>query len=341
MPNVRSLLEDLSSKSALSTRRSASSAVSGAARRRPDRPPPGPPRRGRRWPRPRSACGRRPGTAAPAPAICGPRRSAGRCRRRTAGRPRAVRPRPSRTASTTSCAATSSPTIRATSWNTAGNGDTAGAGSVSVSGMASRSSSTAQVPFGQTRPLDDGGMQLAGISDDGVADSTSAQRPGCHGRCWAGRSVSSTPAARPMTRTASNASVACTGLPRTPRTRAVRAGRPAPHRRAAADAAATRRASRSLLRWAAGRSECVPRRGFPSSAPPPGRSRTTRYRPPRGRRCAPTPPAVRAAAWWPAAAGRPPADSVTCVVDRRGSSAGRPHWSNTPAGRNGVGRIST
>ena len=49
----------------------------------------------------------------------------------------------------TSCAATSSLTIKATSWNTAGNGDTAGAGSDSVSGMASRFSSTAQVPAGR------------------------------------------------------------------------------------------------------------------------------------------------------------------------------------------------
>ena len=31
----------------------------------------------------------------------------------------------------------------------------------------------------------------------------------------------------------------------------------------------------------------------------------------------------------------------TCVVLRRSSSGGKPHWSNTPAGRKGVGRIST
>ena len=36
--------------------------------------------------------------------------------------------------------------------------------------MASRFSSTAQVPVGQTRPLDDGRVQLAGVADDGVAD---------------------------------------------------------------------------------------------------------------------------------------------------------------------------
>ena len=238
--------------------------VSGAARHRPARRPSPPRRRGLRWPRPRSACGRRRGTAAPAPATCGPRRSAGRCTRRTAGRPRAARPRPSRTASTTLCAATSSPTIRATSWNTAGNGDTAGAGSVSVIGMASRFSSTAQVPLGRPDRSTTAGCSWPACPTTVSPTSTSAHRPGCHGRCCAARSVSSTPAARPMTRTASNASAACDGPAGTPRARAVRAARPAPRRRAAADVAATRRASRSLRRWAAGRSECVRRRGCPS-----------------------------------------------------------------------------
>ncbi|COZ39219.1 Uncharacterised protein [Mycobacterium tuberculosis] len=43
----------------------------------------------------------------------------------------------------------SAATTRLTSWNTAGYGDTLGAGSGALHGIASRFSSTAQVPFGR------------------------------------------------------------------------------------------------------------------------------------------------------------------------------------------------
>ncbi len=145
-------------------------------------------------------------------ATCGPPRSAVRCRRRTAARPRAIRPhrrgRPRRRS-----ARRRRRRRQATSWNTAGNGDTAGTGSVSVIGMASRSSSIAQVPFGRPQRSTTAGCSWPAWPTTTSPISTSAQRPGCHGRRWAGRNVSSTPAARPMMRTASNASAGSTGRP--------------------------------------------------------------------------------------------------------------------------------
>ena len=74
-----------------------------------------------------------------------------------ARRPRARRrPRPG--------PATSSATTRLTSWNTAGNGDTAGAGSVSTIGTASRFELDRAGALRQAGPLDHRGMQLAGVA---------------------------------------------------------------------------------------------------------------------------------------------------------------------------------
>ncbi len=111
-------------------------------------------------------------------------------------------------------AATSSATIRLTSWNTAGNGDTRGAGSVSAIGIASRFEFHRAGALRQAGALDDRGVQLPGVAD-GRPPRRTPRRTGpdaTAGRC-AARRVTSTPAARPMTRTASKASAASTGRP--------------------------------------------------------------------------------------------------------------------------------
>ena len=277
-----------------------------SSRRRARRPRP-PRRRGRRWPRPRSACGPARGSAAPASATCGARRSAGRCRRRTAPRPPAARrrrraprrPRPGRPHRAA--------TTRLTSWNTAGNGDTRGAGSVSAIGTASRSSSTAQVPFGSAGALDHGGMQLAGVADDAVRRPR-PPRTGPDATAGTARRATSR---RPRRRGRSPAPPRTRRRPRpggrAPTGRAAPAGRSAPRRRAPAGAAATRPARRSRRRSAGDASGSARRPWSARSAAPPARWRTARHRRSHGRRCGTTLPAAPAAAWWPGAAGRPPA----------------------------------
>src|SRR5262249_38361166 len=226
-----------------------------------------------------------------------------------------------------------------TSWKTAGNGDTAGAGSVSVIGMASRSSSTAQLPFGRPARSTTAGCSWPACPTTVSPTSTSAQRPGCHGRYCAARSVNSTPAARPMTRTASNASHASPGGPRPQgpagsrrpaRTTPTCCGcRGSDASRVAISASVGLRlfGMRSTARvsevgsttWAIAYSavSTAPRDTLrPKASNSPGSSVV-------------------------ASRGRSDSSGLsTSVAVRRGSSAGRPHWSNTPAGRNGVGRIS-
>ncbi len=200
------------------TSRPLAAEVSGAARPRRVRGGPSPRRRGRRWPRPRSASGRRPGTAARAPATCGPRRSAGRCRRRTAARPRAVRPAPSRTASITACAATSSADDQATSWNTAGNGDTRGAGSIPRSGPRRGRVRPRMCPSAGPRVRRPRDAAARRDPTTVAPTNTSAHRPGCHGRCCAAPQGDLHAGRAATVRTASNASAASTGTPWSPGT---------------------------------------------------------------------------------------------------------------------------
>ena len=123
---------------------------------------------------------------------------------------------------------------QATSWNTAGNGDTAGAGSVSVIGMASRSSSTAQVPFGSPDRSTTAGCSWPACPTTVSPTSTSAHRPGCHGRYCAApqRQLDTGGAADDAHRLERIAGLAPAG--RDPTGPRAHAGRPAPRRRAAA-----------------------------------------------------------------------------------------------------------
>ena len=144
-----------------------------------------------------------------------------------------------------------------------------------------------------------------------------------------------------MMRTASKASAGLHRPARPPRARGLAQAGKHRTRRAAAGSAATHPASRSR-RWSAcDRSGSARRHASPRSARPPARSRTAPHRRLRGTRCGSALPAAPAAMWWPAAGRSDSSGLSTWVVVRRGSSGGRPHWSNTPAGRNGVGRIST
>ena len=206
--------------------------------------------------------------------------------------------------------------------------------------MASRSSSTAQVPLGSPDRSTTAGCNWPACPTTVSPTSTSAQRPGCHGRYCAARSVSSTPAARPMTRTASNASRASTG-------------RPGPHgpvgSRSPAKTTPTCCGCRGSDASSTAISSLVGLRSF-------GMRSTGRVSEVGSTTCW---IAYSATSTTPRDTLRPKASSSpgssvvascgrsassglsTCVVLCRGSSSGRPHWSHTPAGRNGVGRIST
>ncbi len=136
-----------------------------------------------------------------------------RCTRRTAGHPPAARPRrpgPRRRRSARRPRRRRSGRCPGTPRETA---TPQAQATVSVSGIASRSTSTAHVPFGRPDLSMTAGCSWPAWPTTVSPTSTSAHRPGCHGRYCAGRSVNSTPAALPMMRTASNASLACTGRP--------------------------------------------------------------------------------------------------------------------------------
>ena len=90
-------------------------------------------------------------------------------------------PPPSRNASATSATGTSPATTRATSSEIGGYGDAYGAGRASSSGIASRSSSIAQVRGGRPERLDHLRVQLARVPTTQSPTSSAAHRPGCHG----------------------------------------------------------------------------------------------------------------------------------------------------------------
>ncbi len=253
-------------------------------------------------------------------------------------------PAPSRTASTTDCAATPASTTRLTSWNTAGNGDTVGAGRVSTIGRASRSSSTAQVPFGSpARSMTAGCSSPAWPMTTPVRLSptrTSAHRPGCHGGYWAARRLTSTPPARATMRTASKASAASTARPAPHGPRGSRSPvstvatccgwRGSDASSAAISSSVGRRCtgmSSTARVWSVGWTTCAIANSATSTMPR-DMLRTNASNSPGSRVVA--------------SCGRSASNGLsTCEVVRRGSSGGRPQVSNTPAGRNGVGSTST
>ena len=113
----------------------------------------------------------------------------------------------------TSWAATPASTTRLRSWNTAGTGAIRGAGRTSTTGIAPRFISSAELPLGSPDRSTTAGCSCPACPTTRPSRTISAHRPGCHGRCWAGRSVTCTPAARAITRAASKASAASTGRP--------------------------------------------------------------------------------------------------------------------------------
>ena len=212
------------------------------------------------------------------------------------------------------------------------------------SGMASRFSSTAQMPLGRPERSITAGCSCPAcpttFSSCPIPTSTSAHRPGCHGRYWAARSVTSIPLAPAMIRTASKAS-------------ADSARRPSPH---------GPRGSLSPVNTAATCWGCcgsdASSRAISASV---GR-RSTGISPPLfvcSVGCTTCAMANSATSMMPRDTLRANASSnpgsklvakygrsassglITCVVLRRMSSAGSPQASKTPAGRNGVGRTST
>ena len=176
-----------------SVRTGAGSERRGGSLRCGRRQPP-PRRRGPRWPPPRSACGRRRGSAARRPATCGPRRPARRCRRRTAAPTRAARPRRSRSAASTSAAGhvPRRPRARRPA-SRPGRSRRAGAGGRRRRRRppaASRSSSIAQVRGGSPSAATTRGCSSPGVADDRPRRrSSAAHRPGCQGACWSGAHV--------------------------------------------------------------------------------------------------------------------------------------------------------
>ena len=154
------------------------------------------------------------GTAARTSATCGPRRPADRCTRRTAAPPPATPPRRHARRPATVCAATSASTTRLTSWNTAGNGETRGAGQR----IDDRDGVEIQLDragaLRQAGTLDHRGVQLPGVPDDGRRRRV-LPRSGPDATAGTAR-----PAASPqfrwraaMIRTASNASAASARRP--------------------------------------------------------------------------------------------------------------------------------
>ena len=234
-------------------------------------------------------------------------RAAGRCRRRTAGRPPAAPRRRRGRRPPPSARRRPRRTTRLTSWNTAGNGETRGAGNASTMGMASRFSSTAQVPLGRPERSITAGCSWPGVADDGFADEhfgAPARMP---------RQVLGGP--QPYVDSAGTGDdpdrlerIGGFGAPALA-PGAARLPQPGQHRGDVLGLPRQRRVEQRDLRrrWDVGPPGSARRSWSARSAAPPARSRTARRRRCRETRCAPTLPAAPAAAWWPDAADRPPA----------------------------------
>src|SRR5690606_2958519 len=106
----------------------------------------------------------------------------------------------------TDAAGTAASTTSATSINTGGYGDIAGAGRFSTTGIASRSSSIAAVRFGRPIASTTLGCSSPAYPTGQSPTSSRAHRPGCHGAWSAASTVSSTPEMSATTRAVSMAS---------------------------------------------------------------------------------------------------------------------------------------